>query len=626
MGKNQKPAAKAKGGAKESTTKRGSMGPALMVGAVLLAVVAQFAMTGGGGPTATEAPAKAAAAAQEAAAAPSPAVAAVTAAAQAAAQAVADAGGLSLAEAQSKGPGTKLPGCGPPGLAVSVFENGRHEGGVPTCIPDRNMPAAALAALLRKPIQAALDREAAFQPTGYMLMDHLGRRFRSAAHLEDGQRVHVLRNDRQWMWPSHAVGTKVYIDDPAMKAPSGRTVEIETKDSSPRLFMINNFMDPEEADAVRDYVLQISDPELKLKRSGVGADGGDENGFGETSAVRTSENAFDSTSPTAQALIKRAFALLRIPYDKNLEDGLQIVHYSAGKAYIPHHDYFPVLEPGQTLEHAHNFDAQNKGSNRYATVFLYISDVEEGGQTVFPSLRSEYCRDGAHNCTREGEDEFVNIETGISFDEEASYAGKPPLDAQARAKAAAKKNRTWEANMIDQCYSRLAVKPKKGSAALFYSQHPNGVLDHFSLHGGCPVISGDKWGANLWVWNGPRYGMTHVIDPETSFVADGFNYVAPDPTEAQAAAMAEGPAGSVHLKFVNKLPHRVRAFFFMPLEAGDDREPELQHFGDVDANGGQLGTNTFQGHGWAIQTEDGKLLKTMITDPAKGKSQEMVIE
>lgn len=33
-------------------------------------------------------------------------------------------------------------------------------------------------------------------------------------------------------------------------------------------------------------------------------------------------------------------------------------------------------------------------------------------------------------------------------------------------------------------------------------------------HGACPVIDGQKWAANLWVWNGPRYGMSSV-DSET---------------------------------------------------------------------------------------------------------------
>ena len=27
-----------------------------------------------------------------------------------------------------------------------------------------------------------------------------------------------------------------------------------------------------------------------------------------------------------------------------------------------------------------------------------------------------------------------------------------------------------------------------------------------SQHAGCPVLQGEKWAANLWVWNGPRHG------------------------------------------------------------------------------------------------------------------------
>jgi hypothetical protein len=41
---------------------------------------------------------------------------------------------------------------------------------------------------------------------------------------------------------------------------------------------------------------------------------------------------------------------------------------------------------------------------------------------------------------------------------------------------------------------------------LFYSQHPNGALDDKSFHGGCPVLHGTKYAANLWVWNAPQAG------------------------------------------------------------------------------------------------------------------------
>ena len=60
----------------------------------------------------------------------------------------------------------------------------------------------------------------------------------------------------------------------------------------------------------------------------------------------------------------------------------------------------------------------------------------------------------------------------------------------------------------------LAVRPKRGGALLFYSQEGDGALDWNSRHGGCPVWDTRhpdseevnpvvKYGANVWVWNGP---------------------------------------------------------------------------------------------------------------------------
>eukprot|EP00613_Pedinella_sp_CCMP2098_P008050 CAMPEP_0171678382 /NCGR_PEP_ID=MMETSP0990-20121206/55639_1 /TAXON_ID=483369 /ORGANISM="non described non described, Strain CCMP2098" /LENGTH=94 /DNA_ID=CAMNT_0012265027 /DNA_START=1 /DNA_END=282 /DNA_ORIENTATION=- len=57
---------------------------------------------------------------------------------------------------------------------------------------------------------------------------------------------------------------------------------------------------------------------------------------------------------------------------------------------------------------------------------------------------------------------------------------------------------SWEEKMAETCSSQFAVNPKKGDALLFYSQQPNGTLDEMSLHGGCPVLSGVKWAANVW--------------------------------------------------------------------------------------------------------------------------------
>ena len=66
---------------------------------------------------------------------------------------------------------------------------------------------------------------------------------------------------------------------------------------------------------------------------------------------------------------------------------------------------------------------------------------------------------------------------------------------------------SWEDKLVDQCYSKLAVPPRRGDAILFYSQYPDGHLDPNSLHGACPILKGTKWGANLWVWNACRYSQ-----------------------------------------------------------------------------------------------------------------------
>ena len=43
-----------------------------------------------------------------------------------------------------------------------------------------------------------------------------------------------------------------------------------------------------------------------------------------------------------------------------------------------------------------------------------------------------------------------------------------------------------------ECSVGLAVTPKKGAGALFYSKKGNGVKDENSIHGGCPPTKGNK--------------------------------------------------------------------------------------------------------------------------------------
>jgi len=207
---------------------------------------------------------------------------------------------------------------------------------------------------------------------------------------------------------------------------------------------------------------------------------------------RTSDNAWDMTSPAAIAIMKRVFTLVRMPFNQNQADGLQIVRYRATNAYRQHHDYFP-----QGSYRSHNFDPASGGTNRFVTIFLYLNDVAEGGQTVFPS--SSTLPDAILNELSPDAAKFLsshkNKEEMLPKMEELFKPG------------------SWQEIMTKECYSALSVRPKMGSAVLFYSMTPNWKLDPMSLHGGCPVIDGVKWGANIWVWNGPRYDTVPSTTP-----------------------------------------------------------------------------------------------------------------
>ncbi|GAB4818415.1 hypothetical protein N2152v2_005461 [Parachlorella kessleri] len=105
------------------------------------------------------------------------------------------------------------------------------------------------------------------------------------------------------------------------------------------------------------------------------------------------------------------------------------------------------------------FDQQSmeNGGNRVATMLLFLSDVEEGGETVFPNLPAPAG------------------DNGPEFSECARHS--------------------------------LAVKPRKGSALLFHNVQPSGELERRSFHTSCPVTKGVKWSAPKWIHG------AHWVDP-----------------------------------------------------------------------------------------------------------------
>ncbi|KAK3017820.1 hypothetical protein RJ639_003677 [Escallonia herrerae] len=114
-----------------------------------------------------------------------------------------------------------------------------------------------------------------------------------------------------------------------------------------------------------------------------------------------------------------------------------VLRYEIGQRYNSHYDAFNPAEYGP------------QNSQRIASFLLYLSDVEVGGETMFP------------------------FENGLNMDANYDYR---------------------------KC-TGLKVRPRQGDGLLFYSLFPNGTIDQTSLHGSCPVISGQKWVATKWIRN-----------------------------------------------------------------------------------------------------------------------------
>jgi len=167
------------------------------------------------------------------------------------------------------------------------------------------------------------------------------------------------------------------------------------------------------------------------------------------SDFRTSQTTFLSSARHSflRSIDRKTASLVRLPVTH--QEDVQVLRYGETEKYDSHHDYF---EPSLYQQDPGTLSLIQKGRrNRMITVFWYLSDVERGGETVFPS-----------------------------FD---------------KLRAAPKHL---------QCESGgLRVRPEAGKVIVFYSQTPNGALDSDSLHGACPVKEGVKWAANKWVWNAP---------------------------------------------------------------------------------------------------------------------------
>ena len=154
--------------------------------------------------------------------------------------------------------------------------------------------------------------------------------------------------------------------------------------------------------------------------------------------VRSSQGAWVTRTMDHEGIVDRIEQKIAILTGVHTDNGesWNVLKYEHNQHYAHHFDYFdPISFP----EVAKN--------NRIATVLLYLHKPDKGGHTIFPNAGPTGYRATGH---------FINE--------------------------------------YDSCDHGLKFVAEPGDGILFFSQDPGLIVDEMSLHGGCPVENGTKWG------------------------------------------------------------------------------------------------------------------------------------
>ena len=96
---------------------------------------------------------------------------------------------------------------------------------------------------------------------------------------------------------------------------------------------------------------------------------------------------------------------------------ISILHYSPGQEYKPHQDYFVGTAAGDTR-------IEQQGGQRKVTVFTYLSEVQEGGETDFPELHLRI-RPARGKAVK-----FMNLDADDMPNPMTLHAGRPVIQGE----------------------------------------------------------------------------------------------------------------------------------------------------------------------------------------------------
>jgi len=310
----------------------------------------------------------------------------------------------------------------------------------------------------------------------WALFDSQGTRLTTLDQLDSVQLAFLIEVG-QWMWPAVRIG----FVQRAQGVHEGAAATLRTLSVRPKIFEVRDFLSDDETDGV----MTIGSKQGLISSKG-SLNSADANSGRAHKSYRTSRQAWlrNELSPLIAQLDARVSNLTRVPASHN--EDVQLLRYDETQYYYAHMDWME-LEAYYDQKHAWQ-QAHFGHQDRLATVFWYLNDVAEGGETVFPKFGFPICKPDSR--WGEGDARFC--------------PGAPEPDTKV-------------------CDQGLKIKPRRGTVILCYNYHPSGRGDRNALHAGCPVGPNlTKWSANKWVRIKPNHAPGQWIEDHPALKRHGF--------------------------------------------------------------------------------------------------------
>jgi len=230
------------------------------------------------------------------------------------------------------------------------------------------------------------------------------------------------------VWPGNASRTVTLAD--------GRQTTLKVSSvERPRAFLIEGLLDAKEQTELREAAFDM------LRKSPSKATNRNHPQIGWIP---------DRIVPAAIALNKRTAALLKLPEELFERTNLTATWYANGGEYLGHHDAMSLDAHRSSCKS--NGKYRTPGGPRFATIVYYLTDVQQGGETLFPHQ-------------------------GVTV--------KPS------------ENELMTGRSCSGVWGKLTVPAKAGTAIMWYNylQNPDGSigdLDWAAFHRGCAVLEGSK--------------------------------------------------------------------------------------------------------------------------------------